>query len=193
MRLLRSIKVGVIVQPYPAASSRRAAVAMRTPARWIRWFADLGAADVPVGGKNASLGEMHSQMNNAGVRVPNGFAVTAQAYRHVIDQADAWAPLHRALDGLDAHDVDDLARRAQAARELVLGAKLPADLEDEILAAYAALRGEYGADLTVAVRSSATAEDLPTASFAGQHPWTSTTPSPPSSRSWPSRAETGRR
>ncbi len=65
-------------------------------------------------------------MNNAGVRVPNGFAVTAQAYRHVLDQADAWAPLHRALDGLDARDVDDLARRAQAAREIVLGATLPA-------------------------------------------------------------------
>ncbi len=143
---------------------------MRPPARWIRWFADLGAADVAqVGGKNASLGEMFSQMSDAGVRVPNGFAVTAQAYRQLLDQADAWAPLHRALDGVDARQVDDLARRAQAAREIVLGAKMPAELEDEILAAYAVLRQEYGADLTVAVRSSATAEDLPTASFAGQH------------------------
>jgi len=143
---------------------------MPSPARWIRWFADLAATDVAqVGGKNASLGEMFSRMRDVGVRVPNGFAVTAQAYRHVLDQADAWQPLHRALDGVDARNVDDLARRAQAAREIVLGARLPADLEDEILAAYAALRAEYGADLTVAVRSSATAEDLPTASFAGQH------------------------
>ena len=138
--------------------------------RWIRWFADLGNDDVAsVGGKNASLGEMFSQLSPMGVRVPNGFAVTAQAYRHVLDEADAWGALHRALDGLDVRDVDDLARRARAAREIVLSAPLPADLVAEIQAAHAQLRAEYGDSLTVAVRSSATAEDLPTASFAGQH------------------------
>ena len=134
--------------------------------RFIRWFSELGVADVPlVGGKNASLGEMFRELGAQGVRVPNGFAVTAEAYRYMLDQADAWPGLHRALDGLDAKNVDDLARRAQAAREIVQSAPLPADLSAEILAAYAQLRVEYGDELTVAVRSSATAEDLPTASL----------------------------
>jgi pyruvate, water dikinase len=143
---------------------------MNAAPRFVRWFSQLDAADVPlVGGKNASLGEMYSQLTARGVRVPNGFAITAEAYRHVLDQADAWPALHRALDGLDASDVDDLARRAQAAREIVQAAPLPADLVAEIRAAHARLRQEYGPAMTMAVRSSATAEDLPTASFAGQH------------------------
>jgi pyruvate,water dikinase len=143
---------------------------MPHPARYIRWFSELGVSDVPsVGGKNASLGEMLSHLAPAGVKVPNGFAITAQAYRYMLDQADAWPGLHRALDGLDAADVDDLARRARAAREIVQSAPLPADLVAEILAAYKLLLEQYGDELTVAVRSSATAEDLPDASFAGQH------------------------
>ncbi len=143
-----------------------------TPAKpkYIRWFAELGVQDVAiVGGKNASLGEMYRELTPHGVRIPNGFAVTAQAYRYMLDQADAWAPLHRALDGLDGRDVDDLARRAQLAREIVYAAPLPPDLIAEISAAYEQLKAEYGETLTLAVRSSATAEDLPTASFAGQH------------------------
>jgi pyruvate, water dikinase len=139
-------------------------------AEYIRWFEDLGIADVPlVGGKNASLGEMFCELTREGIRVPNGFAITAEGYRHVLDQADAWPRLHAALDGLDVRDVDDLARRAQQAREIIYGAALPDDLAAQITAAYKRLQAEYGADLTVAVRSSATAEDLPTASFAGQH------------------------
>jgi pyruvate,water dikinase len=138
--------------------------------KYIRWFSEIGNGDVGlVGGKNASLGEMFSQLGEAGVRVPNGFAITAEAYRHVLDQADAWPRLHRALDGLDATDVNDLARRANAARDIVLAAPLPADLAAEIITAHAQLRAQYGQELTVAVRSSATAEDLPGASFAGQH------------------------
>jgi pyruvate,water dikinase len=138
--------------------------------KYIRWFSELGVGDVPlVGGKNASLGEMYRELASQGVRVPNGFAVTAEAYRYILDQADAWPRLHRALDGLDARNVDDLARRAQLAREIVYGAALPPDLVAEIHEAYARLQAEYGEHLTVAVRSSATAEDLPTASFAGQH------------------------
>ena len=137
---------------------------------YIRWFNGLGIADVPlVGGKNASLGEMVSALSTQGIRVPNGFAITAEAYRHTLDQADAWPRLHAALDGLNASDVDDLARRAQRARELIHGAPLPPDLAAQITAAYARLQAEYGPALTLAVRSSATAEDLPTASFAGQH------------------------
>jgi pyruvate, water dikinase len=136
----------------------------------IRWFSELGVDDVAlVGGKNASLGEMYRELSAQGVRVPNGFAVTAAAYRHVLDTADAWPRLHRALDGLDVSDVDDLARRAQRARDIVYGAPLPPGLVAEIRSAYAQLQAEYGEQVTVAVRSSATAEDLPSASFAGQH------------------------
>ena len=89
--------------------------------KYIRWFAELGADDVPlVGGKNASLGEMFSGLASQGVRVPDGFAVTAEAYRHLLDQADAWPRLHEALAGLDPYDVEDLARRARRAREVVM-------------------------------------------------------------------------
>ncbi|MES2229140.1 MAG: phosphoenolpyruvate synthase [Pseudomonadota bacterium] len=137
---------------------------------YIRWFSEIGAGDVSlVGGKNASLGEMYRELATQGVRVPNGFAVTADAYRHVLDQGDGWSRLRQTLAGLDVRDVDDLARRAKAAREIVYGAPLPADLVAEISAAYARLQAEYGEQATFAVRSSATAEDLPTASFAGQH------------------------
>ena len=143
---------------------------MSKPSRHVRWFKELGSQDVPlVGGKNASLGEMFSSLSSVGVRVPNGFAITAQAFSDVLDQADAWPRLHKVMDGLDVSQVDDLARRAQAARDIVLSAPLPADMKAEILAAYAQLREEYGPDMTLAVRSSATAEDLPGASFAGQH------------------------
>jgi pyruvate,water dikinase len=143
---------------------------MNTGNPYIRWFSELGNDDVAlVGGKNASLGEMYRELRAQGVRVPNGFAVTAAAYRYVLDQAAAWAPLHAALDGLAVADVDDLARRAAQARDIICGAGLPADLSAHILDAYARLRAEYGDQVTVAVRSSATAEDLPTASFAGQH------------------------
>ena len=138
--------------------------------RYVRWFSGIGMDDVQfVGGKNASLGEMYRELTPFGVRVPNGFAITAEAYRYVLDEADAWPKLHEALDGLDVNDVDDLARRARMARDVVYGAPLPQDLAAEIAAAYAELKREYGNQLTVAVRSSATAEDLPTASFAGQH------------------------
>ncbi len=137
--------------------------------RYIRWFAELSLADVPlVGGKNASLGELYRELTPQGVKVPNGFAITAEAYRHVLDEAGAWDALREALDGLNEEDVSDLAARAAKAREIVYGAGLPDDLRGEILAAYQDLMEEYGPELSVAVRSSATAEDLPSASFAGQ-------------------------
>ena len=137
---------------------------------FIRWFADLGVGDVAsVGGKNASLGEMYRELKSRGIRVPNGFAITADAYRHVLDSANVWPVLRDALGGLDLNDVDDLGRRAQMARDAIYGAPIPDDLAAEIIHAHAMLRQEYGESLTVAVRSSATAEDLPTASFAGQH------------------------
>ncbi len=137
--------------------------------QYVRWFKDLSIDDVPlVGGKNASLGEMYRELTQQGILIPNGFAVTADAYRYVLDQAKAWDSLHQALDDLDPDNVADLARRARKAREIIYAAPLPADLEKQILDAFAELRQEYGDDLSVAVRSSATAEDLPTASFAGQ-------------------------
>lgn len=138
--------------------------------KYIGFFREIDNEDVPqVGGKNASLGEMYRQLTPQGLNIPNGFAITAAAYRYVLDEANAWPRLHAALDGLNADDVDDLARRAEIAREIVYSAPLPDDLSAEIIAAYTQLKAEYGAGLTLAVRSSATAEDLPTASFAGQH------------------------
>jgi pyruvate,water dikinase len=139
-------------------------------ATYIRWFSEIGVDDVAsVGGKNASLGEMYRALTPHGVHVPNGFAITADAYRRTLELSGALPRLMEALAGLDVKDIDDLARRAQRAREIVLAATLPEELTSEIRAAHARLRAEYGADMTVAVRSSATAEDLPTASFAGQH------------------------
>ena len=141
-----------------------------TSTRFIRVFNQIGMDDVPlVGGKNASLGEMYSKLSAAGVRVPNGFAVTAEAYRDMLEVAGAWGPLHEALDALDISDVADLARRGRRARDIVYGAGLPDYLRDEILSGYRALQEQYGEDVSLAVRSSGTAEDLPTASFAGQN------------------------
>ncbi|PPD38329.1 MAG: phosphoenolpyruvate synthase [Methylobacter sp.] len=136
---------------------------------YIRWFNELSINDIPlVGGKNASLGEMYQELTPQGILIPNGFAITAEAYRYVLDKADGWTGLHKALDALNPDDVNDLAKRALQAREIIYAAPLPADLVTQILAAYAQLQAQYGEDLSVAVRSSATAEDLPTASFAGQ-------------------------
>lgn len=138
-------------------------------ARYVRRFSEIGIHDIPtVGGKNASLGEMYRKLSPQGVRVPNGFAITADAYRYVLDSANAWAPLRAALAGLKPNDMEDLMRRGRRAREIVYGAPLPSDLQAQILDGYRELRGEYGEELSLAVRSSATAEDLPTASFAGQ-------------------------
>jgi pyruvate, water dikinase len=137
---------------------------------WIRWFSDTGIDDVPlVGGKNASLGEMYRELTLQGVNVPNGFAITADAYRSMMDGAEAWGPLRQTLAGLDPKDVDDLAHRAHRAREIVYAAPWPEEMVAAVRAAHRRLVEEYGPKATFAVRSSATAEDLPTASFAGQH------------------------
>jgi len=136
----------------------------------IRWFSDIGLRDVAaVGGKNASLGELYSVLSSQGVRVPNGFALTAHAYREALTAAGAWDRLHQILDGLDKTHIDVLAKRAAEARAVVFDATGADRLREDIAAAYRQLEMEYGANVAVAVRSSATAEDLPTASFAGQH------------------------
>ncbi len=143
---------------------------MGTVSDTVRWFSDTRLGDVPlVGGKNASLGEMYSELGAAGVRVPNGFALTAAAYREALTNADAWPRLHALLDDLDIADVVTLAERAQQARDIVYQATGTEHLRAAITDAYRQLEAEYGPSVAVAVRSSATAEDLPTASFAGQH------------------------
>jgi len=137
---------------------------------YIRWFKDLSIDDVPlVGGKNASLGEMYRELTPLGVRQANGFAVTADAFRDAITAAGAWDELHALLDGLDKNDTRALARVGGRCREIVYAAGLNDAAREQILAAYGQLEKQYGEELSVAVRSSATAEDLPNASFAGQH------------------------
>jgi len=139
-------------------------------AGYIRWFAEIGARDVAlVGGKNASLGEMYQHLRGEGLPVPNGFAVTAEAYRALLAENQLEAALRRELADVDLDDAASLSRAARRCREAVYDARLPDGLSDQIIAAHHKLEDEYGADLTVAVRSSATAEDLPEASFAGQH------------------------
>ena len=138
-------------------------------AQYIRWFEELSIDDVSIaGGKNASLGEMYRELTPKGIRVPNCFAVTAEAYREVLTQSDSWDDLKASLEGLDPDDTADLAHRGAKARAIIYGAALPGDMQQEILDAYQKLQDEYGEDMSVAARSSATAEDLPTASFAGQ-------------------------
>lgn len=137
--------------------------------KYIRWFEETTIDDVPiVGGKNASLGEMYRELTSKGVKIPNGFSVTAEAYWHTLEAGGILEKLKSTMEGLDTSNIADLARRGKAARDLILGAGIPDDLWEEIKTAYDRLCEQYGEDTDVAVRSSATAEDLPTASFAGQ-------------------------
>lgn len=134
----------------------------------IIWYKDLTIDDVPkVGGKNAALGEMVRELLPLGVRVPNGFAVTANAYNRFLDGTGLRARINDTLEGLDTHDVRELQKRGKEVREMILKEELPADLKTAIATAYKDLVDLEGAE-DVAVRSSATAEDLPGASFAGQ-------------------------
>ncbi|KIQ00771.1 MULTISPECIES: phosphoenolpyruvate synthase [Pseudomonas] len=128
----------------------------------------LGNHDVEhVGGKNASLGEMISNLAGAGVSVPGGFATTAQAYRDFLEQSGLNAQIHEALDALDVEDVNALAKTGAQIRQWVMDAEFPSELNEQIRTAFAAMAGGND-NMAVAVRSSATAEDLPDASFAGQ-------------------------
>ena len=136
----------------------------------IKWFREIGIKDVAeVGGKNASLGEMYQNLTQENVLVPNGFAITSTAYRYILDVNGAWEKLHAHLDNLDVNDVNALQKHGKACRDIIYECEIPQDLKADILAAYAQLKAEYGAGLSLAVRSSATAEDSPEASFAGQN------------------------
>ncbi|GAX42183.1 phosphoenolpyruvate synthase [Tolypothrix sp. NIES-4075] len=135
----------------------------------ILWFDEVGIASIPlVGGKNASLGEMIQQLTPKGVNVPTGFATTAYAYRYFIESAGLEEKLRSLLENLDVEDVTNLREQGRKARSLLLHTPFPVELRQAIAEAYQTLCDRYNADTDVAVRSSATAEDLPDASFAGQ-------------------------
>jgi len=138
--------------------------------KYIRFFKKLRLSDVPmVGGKNASLGEMYRQLTDKGIKVPNGFATTADAYWYYLEYNGLNDEIASTLKGLDTRDVKALARCGSHIRDIIAHANMPPKLEKQIIDAYTKLTGEYGeTPLAVAVRSSATAEDLPDASFAGQ-------------------------
>ncbi|MCB0219166.1 MAG: phosphoenolpyruvate synthase, partial [Chrysiogenetes bacterium] len=138
-------------------------------AKHVEWFADLTIEDVPqVGGKNASLGEMYRSLSDKGVKVPNGFATTADSYRYFMKETGLDKRIREILAGLDTHDIENLRARGRALRQAIVGEEFPADLKEAIVAAYRKLSEGVEGGVDVAVRSSATAEDLPDASFAGQ-------------------------
>lgn len=139
--------------------------------KYLKFFEELSIDDIPqVGGKNASLGEMYHHLRPQGVNLPNGVATTADAYRYFLDQAGLNQYISDTLYGLDVSNVHDLAARGSAIREAIVNATLPEDFQEEIRRGYRELCQKCGheGDMVVAIRSSATAEDLPNASFAGQ-------------------------
>ena len=136
---------------------------------FILWFRDLTINDVPiVGGKNASLGEMYRTLTKKGVNIPYGFAVTAYAYRYFLKKAKIQNKIRQIFSDLDTHNLRNLAEKGRNVRKTILEAELPEELQNAITRAYKNLCKKYGRNADVAVRSSATAEDLPGASFAGQ-------------------------
>lgn len=136
---------------------------------FVKWFEDLRIEDVPsVGGKNASLGEMIRTLGEKGVNVPSGFAITAYAYKYMIEKAGIDTKIREILSDLNTHDVHNLAERGEKIRNLIKSTPIPPELEEVIRQEYRNMEKRYGENVDVAVRSSATAEDLPDASFAGQ-------------------------
>jgi len=136
---------------------------------FVKWFEDLRIEDVPsVGGKNASLGEMIRTLGEKGVNVPSGFAITAYAYKYMIEKAGIDTKIREILSDLNTHDVHNLAERGGKIRNLIKSTPIPPELEEVIRQEYRNMEKRYGENVDVAVRSSATAEDLPDASFAGQ-------------------------
>ena len=145
---------------------------------FILWFGEVGIEDVPlVGGKNASLGEMYQKLESKGINVPNGFAITAYAYRYFLKYAGIEDEIKKILKDLDTHNIYNLMAKGREVREIITHAEIPPDLTQAIYSAYDKLGADYPeqggpdlglTDVDVAIRSSATAEDLPDASFAGQ-------------------------
>ena len=137
--------------------------------KYVLWFDEINADDVAlVGGKNASLGEMYQNLSSKGIQVPDGFAITAYAYKKFLEKSGVSEELKRILHEIDSRDIKNLIKKGEKLRELILNTPLPEEIELEIRKAYGKMEEIYGKNVDVAVRSSATAEDLPTASFAGQ-------------------------
>ncbi len=137
--------------------------------KFIKWFEELKIEDVPsVGGKNASLGEMIRNLREKDVNVPGGFAITAYAYKYMIEKAGIDVKIKEILSDLNTHDVHNIAERGEKIRNLIKKTPIPPELEEDIRKHYKEMEKRYGKNVDVAVRSSATAEDLPDASFAGQ-------------------------
>lgn len=137
--------------------------------RYIKTFAQIRLSDLAlVGGKNASLGEMYQQLTSQGLRIPNGFAITADGYWAFLSYNGLTEKIQELLAQLQPGDLNSLARIGQSIRNLIINGQMPPDMKAEIASAYAALEQEYHDMVEVAIRSSATAEDLPGASFAGQ-------------------------
>lgn len=140
-----------------------------SPESYILWFEEIGLQEISrVGGKNASLGEMYRELTPQGVKIPNGFAITAEAYRYVLREAGLDTKIKQILGDLDTGDMSNLRQRGRQIRQAIIGATLPPALEQAIEEAYDRLSTQSIEGADVAVRSSATAEDLPDASFAGQ-------------------------
>lgn len=136
---------------------------------FVVWYQDLGMHDVPrVGGKNASLGEMISNLANAGVQVPGGFATTAYAFNQFLEQSGLNERIYQVLDGLNVDDVNALAKAGAQIRQWVIDTPFQTEFEQAIQTSYQQLQQGCAEDVSFAVRSSATAEDMPDASFAGQ-------------------------
>lgn len=137
--------------------------------QFVLWFDQLGIEDVPlVGGKNASLGEMYRELAKKGVPVPNGFALTAYAYRVFLEKTGLKDRIRHELKGVDLHNVRTLIQKGHAVRQMILKASFPVEIESAIADAYKQMELQYAKGVDTAIRSSATAEDLPDASFAGQ-------------------------
>jgi len=137
--------------------------------KFVKWFEEFGAKDIAlVGGKNASLGEMIRNLGEKGVTIPPGFAITAEAYKYVVEKAGISQKIRDTLADLDTQDMENLAKRGEKIRNLIANSPCPKELGEEIRICYRKMEERFGKNVDVAVRSSATAEDLPTASFAGQ-------------------------
>lgn len=142
---------------------------MNKKTAFILWFDQLNIDDVKyVGGKNASLGEMYVNLGNKGIAIPNGFTITAHAYHYLLEKTRIKKEIKKILSDLNTHDVKNLKERGKKIREIIKKIEFPAELKNAITEAYHHLQLQYGKNVDVAVRSSATAEDLPDASFAGQ-------------------------
>jgi len=138
--------------------------------KFIKQFRNIGIKDVPeAGGKNASLGEMIKCLGPKGIKIPGGFVITASAYRYFLKQSQLDKFVKKTLRGLNTKNLTDLARRGKLIREAIKSAGMPENLKKQIIENYRLMEKEYGVNPDVAVRSSATAEDVPEASFAGQH------------------------